>query len=67
MSWEEEDQGASLAGVRGGDVEVVDCGHGGGDFAEVVCAGWDGWGGGVDGDDEMWEFPVTVEVCWAAW
>jgi len=43
LCWEEEDEGAGLAGVGSGNVEVVDCGDCGGDFAEVACAGWDGW------------------------
>jgi hypothetical protein len=60
---EEEDDGASLASVRSGDVEVEDGAGVRVDFA-VVGSSWGRVGGGrVYGDDEVGVLIVAVQVC----
>lgn len=60
-----EDEGASHAGIGGGDVEVEDCADGGADVAEVLGARGGGWGGAVNWDDQVGVLPAAGEFHWA--
>ena len=66
LGGEEEDQGAGLARVGGGDVEVEDGGHVvGGDSAVEGRPGCGVGGLCGDGNDQMWEFVGAGEGGWA--
>lgn len=62
---EEEDEGAGLAGVGGGEVEVQDGGGVGGDGAVVGGAGGGVGGLGGDGDHQVRVLVLAREVGWA--
>jgi hypothetical protein len=62
---EEEEHGALLAGVGGGDVEVEDGAGGLVDFAVVGCAHGGAGRAGGDRDDQVGVLVVAVQVGWA--
>jgi len=61
LFWEEEDEGTCKAGVGGWDVEVEYCANGGGNGAVVGGAVGRSRSLGADGNDEVWELPVSVQ------
>lgn len=63
--WEEEDERASLAGVRSRNVKVEDGRNGAVDSAVVLSAVSCLWRAGRDWHDQVRELIVTVDVSWA--
>ena len=64
---EEEDESALLAAIAFGDVEVKDRGDIRRHFAVVGCAGRFIGRRLRDGDDEVWELKLAVEIGWTCW
>jgi len=63
--WEQEDEGASLAGVRGRNVKVEDGRDGAVDSAVVLSAVSGVWRARRDWHDQVRVLVVTVDVSWA--